>query len=269
MNIQPIPDVGAESGMDDFTDPYTHDPSVERTLTPLWKEVKWGLEWTRLRFSRVYYGRGVRRGNGAPIILVPGFMAGDAMMLEMHWWLRRIGYKSFLSNIVWNNDCPDKTAKALAHRVRGIHDRTGCKVTLVGHSLGGLLVKSVSQEHPDMVQSVITMGSPFKEIVRAHPAVIGLWDRLKAVQGGSIGRNLNQSCGTGHCTCAFVRNIIQPRDTAPSQFAIYSKGDGVVEWTSCVEDDAQCNAEVQGTHIGMVYNAEVFRAVSKRLADVT
>ena len=166
-------------------------------------------------------------------------------------------------------DCPDKTAKALARRVRRVHHRTGRKVTLVGHSLGGLLVKSVSQEHPEMVESVVTMGSPFKEIVRAHPAVIGLWDRLKLVQGGLIGRNLNPSCGTGHCTCAFVRNMMQPRDTAPPQFAIYSKGDGVVEWTSCIEDEEHRNAEVKGTHIGMVYNADVFRALSNRLADVT
>ena len=269
MSSKPNFDPGAARPMGDFIDPFSHDPSVERTITPLWKEAKWGLEWAQLRFSRVYYGHGVKRGNGAPIVLVPGFMAGDGMMLEMHWWLRRIGYKSFLSNIIWNNDCPDKTAKALARRVRRVHHRTGRKVTLVGHSLGGLLVKSVSQEHPEMVESVVTLGSPFKEIVRAHPAVIGLWDRLKLVQGGLIGRNLNPSCGTGHCTCAFVRNMMQPRDTAPPQFAIYSKGDGVVEWTSCIEDEEHRNAEVKGTHIGMVYNADVFRALSNRLADVT
>jgi pimeloyl-ACP methyl ester carboxylesterase len=268
MNAVTGPNDGAGEAVDDFTDPYSHDPSVERTVTPLWKEAKWGLEWARLRFSRVYYGRGVPRGNGNPVLLVPGFMAGDAMLLEMHWWLRRIGYESFLSNIIWNNDCPDKTAKALAHRVRGVHHRTGRKVTLVGHSLGGLLVKSVSQDHPEMIQSVITMGSPFREIVKAHPAVVGIWDRLKMTQGPMIGRNLHASCGTGHCTCGFVRNMIQPRDTAPSQFAIYSKGDGVVEWTSCIEDEPGSNAEVRGSHIGMVYNADVFRALAERLAVV-
>ena len=119
-----------------------------------------------------------------------------------------------------------------------------------------------------MVQSVITMGSPFKEIVKAHPAVVGIWDHLKSVQGGPIGRNLLASCGTGHCTCDFVRNIMQPRDDAPPQFAIFSKSDGVVEWTSCIEDDPQ-NAEVPGTHIGMVYNADVFRALAARLAVAT
>lgn len=253
----------------DYTDPFGHDPSVEQTLTPLWKEAKWPFEWAKLRFSRVYRGRGVPRGNGAPVMLVPGFMAGDAIMLELHWWLRRIGYRSHLSNIIWNNDCPDKTAKALAHRARGIYERSGQKVTLVGHSLGGLLSKSVSQEHPEHIQSVVTIGSPFRELVKAHPAVIGIWDRLKVVQGGLIGRNLHASCGTGHCTCSFVRNMIQPREATPPQFAIYSKGDGVVDWTSCVEDEPESNAEVKGSHIGLIYNAEVFTALAKRLAAVT
>tara|TARA_R110002096_G_scaffold67702_9_gene163935 strand:- start:3517 stop:4326 length:810 start_codon:yes stop_codon:yes gene_type:complete len=253
----------------DYTDPFIHDPAVEQTLTPLWKEAKWGLEWAKLRFSRVYRGRGVPRGNGAPVLLVPGFMAGDVMMLELHWWLRRIGYRSHLSNIVWNNDCPDKTARALANRTRGIYERSGRKVTLIGHSLGGLLSKSVSQDRPDYVESVVTIGSPFREIVKAHPAVIGLWDRLKLVQGGLIGRNLHASCGTGHCTCAFVRNMLQPRETIPPQFAIYSKGDGVVDWTSCVEDEPERNAEVKGSHIGLVYNAEVFKVLADRLADAT
>jgi len=253
---------------DDYADPFNHDPSVERTVTPLWKEAKWGLEWARLRLSRVYLGRGVPRGNGSPVLLVPGFMSGDLMMLEMHWWLRRIGYKSYLSNIIWNNDCPDKTAKALARRVRGIHQRSGRKVTLVGHSLGGLLAKSVCQDQPEFVQSVITMGSPHREIVKAHPAIVSLWDRLKLVQGGLIGRNLHASCGTGHCTCMFVRNMIQPRECAPSQYAIYSKGDGVVDWTSCVEAEPANNAEVKGTHIGMVYNVDVFRVLGSRLAEV-
>lgn len=262
-----------EIGEDPFyaerhADPFHHDPSVDETVTPLWKEAKWTLEWAQLRLNRVYYGRGIPLGDGSVVLLVPGFMAGDSLMLEMHWWLRRIGYRSYLSNIVWNNDCPDRTAKTLANRVRGIHERTGKKVILVGHSLGGLLSKSISQDHPEWVESVVTMGSPFREIVKAHPAIIGLWDQLKEVQGGLIGRNLHASCGTGHCTCGFVRNMLQPRDIGPSQFAIFSKGDGVVDWTSCIESDPENNAEVKGSHIGLVYNAEAYRALARRLAAV-
>jgi hypothetical protein len=86
-----------------------HDEAIEHTLTPLWREARCMLEWGYLRMNPLYYGVGVSRGHGEPVLVIPGFMAGDLMMLEMHRWLRRIGYRSSLSRITWNNDCPDRT----------------------------------------------------------------------------------------------------------------------------------------------------------------
>ncbi|MEM7542463.1 MAG: alpha/beta hydrolase [Pseudomonadota bacterium] len=244
-----------------------HDASVERVLTPLWKEARWPLELLKLRMDGVRWGLGIPHGQGQPVLLIPGFMAGDIMMLEMYRWLRRIGYRAHLSNIPWNNDCPDKTGRKLVSRARAIHAQSGKKVRLIGHSLGGMLSKFVVQEAPEVVDRVITMGSPFRDLVKAHPAIVGIWDELKNKRSKVVGRNLKTSCGTGHCTCAFVKNMLQPKRVAPAQFAVYSKCDGVVEWTSCVEDDEQFNSEVGGTHIGLVYNAEAYKAVATRLAQ--
>lgn len=267
MNIaEDFPETDQQSG-DDFLDPFKHDPSVQPTLTPLWREAAWALDWVKLRMSPVYFGRGVPCGHGEPVLLVPGFMSGDFLMLELHRWLKRIGYRSYLSHIVWNNDCPDKTGRTLANRVRGIRQRRGMKVRVIGHSLGGMLAKSLVQDHPDLVDRIITLGSPFRSLVKAHPAVVGIWDRLKIVQGGLIGRNLHASCGTGHCLCGFVRNMIQPQPRSVPQFAIYSKRDGVADWTSCVEAEPARNTEVKSTHIGMIYHPDVYRAIAKRLAE--
>ncbi|MEQ8234913.1 MAG: alpha/beta fold hydrolase [Gammaproteobacteria bacterium] len=246
---------------------FEYDDAVEQVLTPLWREARWGLEWACLRFDPVFYGVGVRRGRGQPVLLVPGFMSGDLLMLEMHRWLRRIGYRSSLSRIAWNNDCPDMTARKLVHRVRALAAKTGRRVSLVGHSLGGMLAKSVAQEAPDEVELVITLGSPFRALVKAHPAIIGIWDRLKLAQGGLIGRNLHASCGTGHCTCVFVRNMNTPRAIEVPQYAVYSRKDGVADWTSCIENDPARNIEVHCSHIGMVFDAGVYRAVAARLAE--
>ena len=264
---QPRPSDAVPDGAEGFDNPFAHDPAVELTLTPLWREFGCGLDWMRLRLSPVFYGAGVPRGHGEPVLLVPGFMAGDLLMLELHRWLQRIGYRSYLSNIPWNNDCPDRTARTLAHRLAQIREDCGRRVRVVGHSLGGMLAKSLVQDHPDLLDRVITLGSPFRSMVKAHPAVVGLWDQLKAVQGGLIGRNLHASCGTGHCLCGFVRNMLNPQPRHVAQFAIYSRHDGVAEWSSCIEDDARHNTEVRSTHIGMVFNPDVFRAVGKRLAQ--
>lgn len=258
---------GIDETLSEFEQDLLHDDAVELTLTPLWREARWGLEWLRLRWTPVYYGHGVPRGRGQPVLLIPGFMSGDLMMLEMHRWLRRIGYRSSLSRIAWNNDCPDRTARTLANRVRVLAESGSQRVSLIGHSLGGMLAKSIAQEVPEAVDRVITLGSPFRALVKAHPAIVGIWDKLKLAQGGLVGRNLRSACGTGHCTCDFVRNMNRPRAIAPLQFAVYSRKDGVADWSSCMEDDPACNTEVACSHIGMVFDSHTYRAVAARLAQ--
>ncbi|MGH8597051.1 MAG: alpha/beta fold hydrolase [Gammaproteobacteria bacterium] len=251
----------------DSENPFAHDPSIEKTLTPLWREARWPAEWVKLRLSPVFFGRGVPHGNNESVLLIPGFMSGDALMLELHRWLKRIGYRSHLSNIAWNNDCPDRTARLLANRLRAIKDRTGSKVRIIGHSLGGMLAKSLTQDHPELIDRLITLGSPFKSLVKAHPAIVGIWDYLKSGQSRIVGRNLRASCGTGHCLCDFVRNLLQPQPSSVPQFSIYSRADGVADWSSCVEDDPRANTEVNSTHIGMIYHPDVYRAIASRLAE--
>lgn len=248
-------------------DPFAHDPAIEETLTPLWREARWPIEWMRLRTSAVFFGCGVGRGHGEPVLLIPGFMAGDGLMLELHRWLKRIGYRSYLSNIAWNNDCPNYTARILATRLQRIQREHAAKVRVIGHSLGGMLAKSLVQDHPELIDRAITLGSPFRSLVKAHPAVVGIWDQLKSTRSKLVGRNLNASCGTGHCLCDFVKNLAQPKPRAVPQFAIYSRNDGVADWSSCVEENPTANTEVNCTHIGMVYHPEVYRAIAARLAE--
>lgn len=252
---------------EELHDAFEHDPSIEHTNTPLWREVIWPGEWMRLLTSGVFYGIGIPRGEQQPVMLVPGFMSGDITMLEMQRWLRRIGYDAYVSGIVWNTDCPDQTARHLTARLKSIHQKTGRKVSLVGHSLGGMLSKHIVQAEPTLIDRVITLGSPFASLVKAHPSVVGIWDKLKNARSGLIGRNLKASCATGYCTCGFVKSMIQPKEVAPPQFAVYSRKDGVADWQSCMEDDASANSEVNCTHIGMIFHPEVYRVVANRLAQ--
>ncbi len=248
-------------------DPFAHDDAVEHTTTPLWREAGCGLEWARLRFSPTWYGVGVPRGNGETVLLIPGFLCGDAILLELRRWLKRIGYRPALSRISVNYDCPNHTLKRLIHRVNTLADANGGRVTVIGHSLGGMLAKCLAQAIPERIERTITLGSPIQALVKAHPAVIGIWDILRLTQGGLVGRNLLPSCGSGHCTCDFVRHLNLPRVVAPPQYSIYSKTDGVVDWSSCEEAIPAHNTCVNSTHTGMVFNAEVYRAIAARLAE--
>ena len=82
MTSRQFEDDEARPAEADYDNPFAHDPSVELTTTPLWREAGWGLDWVKLRWSSVFYGAGLPRGNQEPVLLIPGFMAGDALMRD-------------------------------------------------------------------------------------------------------------------------------------------------------------------------------------------
>jgi triacylglycerol lipase len=249
-------------------DPFEADPSVQQAETPLWRESFAPFDWLALRLSPVYFGCGVARGAGQPVVVVPGFLGSDDYLLELFSWLGRIGYRPYFSAIGRAADCPDALAGALLTTVRRAHQETGRRVRIIGHSLGGMLARSVAIDHPQHVDMVISMGSPFREVVRAHPVILAATTALKRSRSDAIGRNIKPSCFSGHCTCDFVRNMLSPAQRSPEvrHYSVYSKYDGVVEWQSCIEEDPSLNDEVNCTHTGMAFHPGVYRALARRLA---
>lgn len=239
---------------------YKDMKSVER---PLWREAFVGIEWLALRASPVYYGLGLPRGDASAVIAVPGFLASDFYLQEMYYWLRRIGYKSYMSRIGWNADCLDVLAARLLATVESASNDTGKKVHLVGHSLGGILARSAAVQKPELVASVIVLGSPFRG-VRSHPLVMATANQVRARIRRS--KKDKPDCYTGFCSCSAVTCLQEDFPSDISQTAIFTKSDGVVDWRYCVSDDAEVNFEVQGTHIGLAFSHEVYRLIAKRLA---
>ena len=240
------------------------------TTRPIWLEAFFPLDWLALHASPVYYGFGVPRGNGQPVVLVPGFLGDDRYLTEMHLWLRRIGYRPYFSGIGRNVDCPELLTQRLVMTVEQAYVDTGRPVTIIGHSLGGMLARAAAHRAPEQVKQVITMGSPFRS-VRAHPLILSAANfvRSNIVRERRARRDVHNSCFTPECSCSFVSTL---RDEHPNgvfqRNAIYSRVDGVVDWRSCIEDDAALNREVTATHIGMAFNPDVYRTVANLLAGV-
>ncbi|MBI2723428.1 MAG: alpha/beta fold hydrolase [Chloroflexi bacterium] len=254
--------------MQNGTTPRADLSGYEPTGRPIWIEALFPLDWMALHLSPVYYGFGVARGHGEPVVLVPGFLGDDRYLTEMHLWLRRIGYRPYFSGIGRNVDCPELLTQRLLMTIEQAHLETGKRVVIVGHSLGGMLARAAAQRVPEQVTQVITMGSPFRS-VRAHPLVLSAANfvRTNIVRERRRRREVTAGCFTPQCSCRFV-SALRDEDP-PDEFrrtAIYSKVDGVVDWRSCVEDDATLNHEVTATHIGMAFNPEVYRTVANLLA---
>src|SRR6058998_2808324 len=106
-------------------------------------------ELTALLQDPVFRGRGVPRGDGRPVLLIPGFLSGDWSLRVLHGWLQRIGYSAYLSGINLNVRHSEHMLAGLRHRLALVQAERHARVSLVGHSRGGLLAKVLSQRRPD------------------------------------------------------------------------------------------------------------------------
>jgi triacylglycerol lipase len=232
---------------------------------PIWREAFLALDWVALRASSVYRGVGIPHGDGAPVILIPGFLGTDPYLAEMHAWLKRIGYRPYLSGIGQNADCPNVLAQRLQATVDQAYLDTNRRAHLVGHSLGGIIARVAAVRYPERIAQVITLGSPVKS-VRIHPFVLAA---TRFVRGRVLWRRRSQvdsNCYTGACDCSFLEHVREEIPSTVLHASIYTRSDGIVDWRSCLEQNGSPNIEVRGTHIGLAFNAEVYRNVATLLA---
>jgi triacylglycerol lipase len=248
---------------------YQHTPFEKEqkpASRPIWREALVGLDWMALRFSPVYYGLGVPRGDRSAVILVPGFLATDHYLFELYFWLRRIGYRPYFSRIGWNAECLNILVERLSQTIAEAQAETGGKVHLIGHSLGGMLARSAAAQHPASVASVITLGSPFRGI-RSHPLVLDTADLVRSRILNRPGQRIAQpDCYTGYCQCPAVLSMQHPLPSDIKQTAIFTKTDGVVDWRVCVHEDPTNNFEVAATHVGLAFDADSYSVIARRLA---
>lgn len=257
-----------DAAFDPVPPPPEPAPPPERWWGDHVGEVRWQLELARLLVDPVFRGRGIPYGDGAPALLVPGFLAGDASLQVMRGWLGRIGYAPSASGITVNVDCSDRAVDALERRLERAAERAGRRVALIGHSRGGHFVKALAVRRPELVSSAISMGAgldtPFDISVPTQAAVAA----TRAVHARTSDRVARNGCFTATCSCRFTRDYAGTFPPDIPLTSIYSRGDGVVRWRACVVDYARC-VEVTGSHVGLASNRKVYREVAATLARET
>jgi pimeloyl-ACP methyl ester carboxylesterase len=193
------------------------------------------------------------RGDGHPVLTLPGFLASDLSMVPMRRYLKALGYDPHAWRMGRNLGGVYGKRKALRELLTGIYEATGRKVSIVGWSLGGVYARDLALQLPDMVRSVITLGSPFANDIRATNAT-KLYELLS---------------GEGVDDIPGLREAIAGDLPVPAT-SIYSRTDGIVNWrTSLVRPSATAeNIEVHlASHIGLGVNPAALWAVADRLAQ--
>ncbi len=257
-------------GLDEALAPGLLPPEIP-TDAPRWwgnhlGETRCSLELTRLMVDPVFIPRGVPRGDGRAVVLLPGFLAGDQSLLVMAAWLWRLGYRPHTCGFLANVSCSERAVARVERKVRALRRRSGRRVAIIGHSRGGHFVRALGARCPDQVSHAISLGADLQGMFGISvPTQLAVAAARQAVRTTHLGAS--ERCFTAECECAFSRDYASefPSDRARLT-SIYSKGDGVVRWEGCRVPYADC-VEVTGSHVGLIFNRKVYRAVARALAQ--
>jgi triacylglycerol lipase len=202
--------------------------------------------------------------GGAPVVLVPGFMAGDGTLGLMSRHLRQLGYRTYRSMMHANVGCTQAAGDALEQRIEEIALKRGRKVTIIGHSLGGLMARGLAGRRPDLVDGIITLGSPILAPGAAHPLLLLDLKVLTGLQRAGIGRVMGEDCTSGECARVSWEQaqVRLRRDVAFT--SVYSKRDGIIDWRSCLDPQAKA-IEVTTSHLGMAFDPAVLDIITDAL----
>lgn len=196
--------------------------------------------------------------DGRAVMILPGILSGDMYTAPLRDMLQDKGYKVYGWDGGTNMGFNEKTAAHLVDRLHDVFAKNGGrKITLVGHSLGGIFARELAREFPEMVESVITLGSPFGMTGEAVPDFL---------------MKIYEFINPGFDPTEFTDADLQQRRLTPPPVpttSIYSTSDGVVPWKACINPATPHteNICVDSSHTGMIYHPLAVTAVLDRLAQ--
>jgi len=190
------------------------------------------------------------RGDGHPVLVLPGLAASDVSTQPLRTYLKAQGYAPH----GWKQG-PNRGPRAgveagIDARLVELAQRYNRKVSLIGWSLGGVFAREAARRSSELVRQVITLGSPFAN----EPKASNAWRLYEVLSGRRVDDGPD-------------REAMKLPPPVPST-AIYTRSDGIVAWQGCREQESATteNIEVEGSHSGLGYNPAVLYAIADRLA---
>ena len=235
-------------------------------VPPLWRESRLGFEAAQLLRSPIWRGIGVEPGEGRPVLLIPGFMAGDGTLSTMARWLRQNGYRTHRAGIRANVGCSQDACERIEERIEELAARSGSRVALVGQSRGGVLARVVAARRPDLVSGIVGLGAPTVGQLRVHPLVLLQVGVVGALGTGRVPGLFSMSCLRGACCEPFRADLLHDFPPGVRYVSVYSRSDGIVDWRACLDGAADELVEIRASHCGMAVSVQAYEQVARALA---
>lgn len=195
------------------------------------------------------------KGEGQPVLILPGLLAGDASTIALRRVLRRLGYRPYKWHLGRNVGPTAAVRAELPAAIQRIARRNRSTVSVVGWSLGGIYARDLAHRHPECVRQVITLASPYR-LQRASQSradnAFTRYSHLHLQEG-------DRTQVTG----------MSPRPLSVPSTSIYSRLDGIVAWQHCLEPEGEQaeNIRVRSSHLGIGFDPHVIWAVVDRLSQ--
>jgi pimeloyl-ACP methyl ester carboxylesterase len=195
--------------------------------------------------------RTMPRGDGHPVLVVPAFLHGDFHTRPLRRLLAGCGYAAYGWGLRRNIGPTEAALEGLERRLDEIRRRHDRRVSLIGHSLGGVLARELAKARPRDVRQLILLASPV--IQPTASPLEPVYRLLARWHSGAAARGVAQL-------------------NAPPELpvtAIFTRTDGIVAWRSCLEAPGACRecVEIRGAHGTMARNPEAWRIIADRLAQ--
>jgi len=239
-----------------MTAPKTTGPKPKfkhRAPNPLWTltEGRWVFEAMGFYAMRPLLKR-LPKGDGHPVIVFPGFLAGKYSTAPMRKLLKDLNYTAYDWGLGRNLKFSDEVEAKMLTFLKKTYEKHGQKVSLIGWSLGGVYAREIAKIYPQYVRGVISLGSPItgtRHSARAR--------RIYEWLNGKPSDDMTDRMAQLH---------VPP--PVPST-SIYSRTDGVVHWHGSIQDDVENgeNIEVYASHLGMGLNVSIMYIIADRLAQ--
>lgn len=192
------------------------------------------------------------RGDGRPVLLLPGLINSDRSLFVLRRYLAALGYRPFGWQLGRNLGVRaiGRDGERLIARLEAVAHESGAPVTLVGVSLGGVMARVAAHRRPDLVREVITVSAPFA----GPPTATNMWRAFEWLTGERIGDEAVRA--------------VQAEAAAPLPVpatAIWSASDGFVSGAICRSDGVCRSIEVRSPHLWVQMHPEVLRAIGEVL----
>ena len=188
-----------------------------------------------------------------PVLVLPGFTAGDASTVPLRWAIRGQGYSTHAWRLGRNIGPTRPIVDGMRTRLDDLAERHQRTVSIVGWSLGGTYARLLARERPELVRQVISLGSPYRMIEGDKSTAHALWKRYEHLYDRDV--DLDRTAEQD-----------RPRLTVPAT-SIYTRRDGIAPWQTCIDEVGPIaeNIEVHGSHSALGVNPAVMFAVLDRL----